>query len=425
MKLNNFIRIEIPFISKGLFDKKFSNKYKGYEYKGTAHYVINKEDKRIVFETAKLDENQIILGAANYRDGHLSKSYISSKINWPLKKTRLEMFGNFNWSYEENGICHDKPTTKFKGNISELNNLIISNGITIKTVVGYISGSNAGGGLAKPESDEIGAIWNEDPLKDIYKQDLIEGVKFWKIFSSITAISNKESNNTKFIKNFTWDKLFEIEKVGIEWLFENDYKIIPWGKTMFEEDYVEFKRGIASQNRNFFIEKYDDWDYLLFNERYWKSNEMDRLKEHIEKVNWKRLSNELRAIWTRKVNNNISANSYIGDFIKNKNRFKKCHIIENKEAKMLFDNSIIWEEKEKFIKSLLNENNYVLLEGDLHDHWDNTKSISINSNGEIENNSLSQEDFNDLVGSNSNIYKIYPNVNNKIRKKFIEYRYNK
>ncbi len=424
MELNNYIRIEIPFISKGL-----SPDSKGYKYKGVAHYLIRKKDKRIVFETMKLDEEQEIIGASNYIDGKMSDYYINSIINKPLKDTRLEMFDWLTKRTASGKGRSNKIHTKYKGKISKLNDLILSKGFTIKSVVGYISGSNAGGGLSNPKADEIGAYWvNEDPIRDIYGQNLKTENNFWKIFSSITAISNKDRNNTKFKKNLTWEKLFDIEKVSIKYLFENDYKIVPWGKKseFFEEDYVDFKRGIASQNREYFIEEYCDWDILLFDKKYRDRDAIERIKEKVENVDWDGLKNELRAIWTLRVNKNIKTNLFTGDFVKDKIRFKRCHIIENKEAKeVLFDESIIWEDKVPFIESLIDENNYLLLDGNLHDYWDNTDSILINSNGQIINNGLNEKEFLDLVGDNNNIYNIYPNVNNGKRQEFLEYRIRK
>ncbi len=420
MDLSNFVRIEIPFISKNFFVEG------GYKYKGIAHYVIRRNDKRIVFETVRLNEDQEIYGAANYSDKYLSKSYISSKTNKILKDTRLKMFDTFEWSYSKDGVCPKKPSTKFKGVISDLNSLIFKNGLTIKSVVGYITGSNPGGGLRKPSADEISAFWfDHDPIEIIYGENVLKKHTDhlqWKIFSSISNISNKEKRNNGTFNTLDWEEFESIEKIEVKFLFENNYKIIPWKKALFEEDYVDFTEGIASQNRKHFNDNYINWDILLFDDEYWKIDEFYRIKKHIDKGDQKGLKEELRGIWTKKVNDDIEKNLYKSDFVKDRKVFQRCHIVENKDSKILMDSKVDWKQKEEFINRILDENNYILLDCNLHFYWDKEKGIEINSQGEIKNLSLNDEEFNDLVGGNRKINIVYPDVLNDRRIELLEFR---
>lgn len=398
MEIKNFFKLEFTVFSKN-YQEDDSKKYKG-----KALYIIRKEDKKIVFRTLKLDEDQTIIESANYEDKHQSNSYISAQNLASLKEYRLEAF---------DCIAKDrgskKPLVSFKGDIKYLNDLILKAKATPKDVVGFLSGSNAAGELKKSKAAELIAKFDDNELVELFgKENFITTDNLsWRIIGLLDNCSEMQ-RNASFTNEVTWEDLEGIEAVTFKEIFGWGWKVVPWSKTLFEEDYVNFDEAIASQNIDLFNDGYDRVDAMLFDEEYFEQGLYDKIFDAIDKSNRNALRNILRATWAVNVNKDIEAKKYNTDFVKGLSRFERCHIVEQHDAiSKLMDNSIDKDLKIEYLDKLLNKENYLLLEQTLHDYWDKSKCLIINRYGDIINNGLPLKDFEKIVGKYKNIYSIY------------------
>lgn len=415
MDLNNFLRFELPVYSKNYFSDKEDVK----KYKGTAHYIIRKEDKKIVFRTFEFDTNQTIIESSNYVDGHQSDSYITAWNLNELKKYRLECF---DWKTERTDSR--KKLTEFKGDINYLNELIIKSKATPKDVVGFISGSNAGGELKKPKAAEMIVKFEKDCLVDYFgSNSLINPIDNTWILLGLLDNNTAIIRNSSFTDGVSWDDIHSIEKVCFCEVLNWDWKVVPWSKTTFEEDHVKLTEAIAASNRDLFIDEYEHSDVLMFDEDFFKGDIIQKIRHAVDTSNRKALTKLLRSKWTLNVNEDINEKHYSKDFVKGINRYKRCHIVEQHDAvTQLLNVDVNWESKKEYLEMVLNKNNYLLLENTLHDYWDNSGMIIINHYGDIINNGLPEEDFDQIVGENKNVYSKFENVMNEERKILLEYR---
>lgn len=414
MNTENFLKLELKIFSKA-YDKENSKKYKG-----TAYYIIRKEDKKIVFRTLKLDEDQTIIEASNNIDGSQSEHYLKSERLKELKKYRLDSFAWINPIDKT-----PKVLTEFKGDIKYLNNLIIKSKATTKQVIGFLSGSHSSGELAQPQKGEAIVKFEDESLIKYFGEKSFEETEnlSWKILPLLDNSDAISRFNTTISSEITWDDIDKIETISFEKVFAFNWKVIPWAKTLFEEDYVDFEKAVVSHNFKFFKEDFEKVDALLFDKDYFNKDLYGKIFNAIDKSNRNALKEILRATWTINVNKNIEDSKYNKDFVKGLSRFQRCHIIEQHDAiDKLMDLSIDQDDKIDYLNKLLHKENYLLLEATLHGYWDNSKSIIINTYGDIINNGLKEEEFETIVGKNKNIYSIYENSMSGERAMLFEYR---
>ncbi len=410
--MNNYYVVKIPLINKNYFDFEINKKGK-YKYRGTAYLIIEKGTGNVSFNTLLLDEDQDIYGAD---DGKYGDDY-SIKRNEELFKYRQS---SFDYSIP---LGRSKKVSKFKHEISDLNRMILKHKLTIKSVDGFISGSNPSGGLKKPQGDPVRMFYGEnDPLATIFNIESIKNIQ-WKFFSLLSNVAGK-FNNSNFPFEITMDFINGLEEKGIEYIFnELDWKFIPYKEASSEEMYVDFKEAFKSQNAELFdIEKEDIATCATSNEYFKGMEYTNYILNLCDRGDKRKLSREVRSIWRRIVDFDIDMNEYEKDFVKGISIFERAHIIENRTAaEILLDPWLDVEEKKSYLKELFNSNNYILLTNDIHNAWDN-KKISIEANGEIVNVSMNDDEFEILTRDHKNIFNIYPNVLNGERKRLLEER---
>lgn len=410
---NNYFKIKIPLINKNYF--KFKEEKKVYKYRGTAYILIEKKTGNIAFNTLILDNNQKIYGADDGRYG----------ANYGIKNKKCEIFKyrqeSFNHSIQEKG---KKNISLFKGEISTLNKLILKCKLTIKDVDAFISGSNSSGGLKRPEADPVRIFYQKnDPIKNIFKIKSDSNIE-WMFFSLISNIAGK-FNNANFDEEITIKYLNDIEEKSIDYIFnELKWKFVPYKSSDCEELQIDFIDAFKAQNVENVKDFKDEVYSIATPEKWFKELEKIKYVMNLVDLGDKRyLEKEVRSIWQRIVENDISNNKYVKDFVRGLNSFDRAHIIENKVAKKILLNSNENDEnKREFLKNLFNPNNYILLTKEIHSYWDKNK-IKINEDGLIENNTLDENDFNKLTSENKDIFSIYKQVLNLDRKNLIEKRY--
>ncbi len=408
--LNKFYKIIIPIISKNYFNEKT-----GIKYKGKAYLIIEKSTNKLVFNTLLLDEQQEIWGK---NGGRYGKEYGIKKYK-DLFELREKSFSN------KQSNSKIKFSSKFNCSIKKLNELILKNKLTIKSVDAFISGSNSSGGLKNPNADPIRIYYDnkEDLISNIYNKN--NDKKEWKIFSLISNI-DKKTKNEYLSEDLTMEILNEIEEKNIEYIFSEhiNWNVIPYGMSKNEDIYLEFKRAFASNN----IENIDNKNYselLLLSEEEWKTrNPKEYIMSILDKENRDFISKQLRGNWYRIVNYDIKKNKYNKDFVDSLPHPYKEHILENKFVKNKILNSTIKKsEKENLLDKLFNKNNYILLTPTTHRYWDNDEII-IDKNGNIKNKKLDKNEFEKIFNKNKNIYSIYENTINEERKMLLKLREN-
>ena len=409
---SKYVKVVIPTISKNYFNKK---KGKGNydKYKGKAYIIIDNKLKRIVFNTLLLDEEQTIIGAADGKYGEEYKFKKGKKYN-ELFKYRQNSFKKLPPINQK-----EKSRTEFMGEIKEFNKLILKYKLTIKDVDGFISGSNPTGGLTQTNSDPVRIYYkNDDLIKNKYSDNINEK-KWekidWKAFSLISNISNR---NSSFKKDISLEYLENLEVESIERFLErDDWFVYPYGKKNNNNFKVPFKESFLYINHYRFkkLPISNQWLAFLEDKKWNARKPKDDFVYIIDCIEDETCSliDQLRTIWTRRVNRNINSNKFKNDFISGFPFFERAHIIENGYAKNnLVSKKISDEKKYHILKDLFNENNYLLLKSDIHDAWDRG-NIYIDGNGQIMNINLTQKDFEILISEdNDNIYKTYPNSKN-------------
>lgn len=408
--INDYFKIIIPCISKFYF----SNKKDIDRYKGNAILIIEKNTNKLVFNTLIFNENQTIWGADN---GKFGDGYKIKKIK-ELFDFRLK---SFNTSQSKG----KKNRSIFKSSIKDLNNLILKNKLTIKDVDAFISGSHSSGGLKNPNNDPIRMNIDKDYLPELNCCKLKNtNENEWKIFSLISNINNK-SNNNYFVDNVTNEYINKLEEREIKEIFNLDWKVIPWGFKGEKKFYVNFKKSFISQNYDKFENTNYNKDLLMLPKKYLNSkNIINNLNYWLNFGDKNFVKKELRNHWTRIIESTIKKNKYETDFVKQIKNYDRAHIIENNFViNFILNESNKSSEKEKIIKMLFNENNFLLLDKTLHNYWDKNKII-IDKNGDIFNKKLDENEFNIITNGKRNIYSIYNNVINKDREKLLNERIN-
>ncbi len=406
--LNNYYKVKIPVVSKGYFDFKEKGKI-SYKYSGIVYILIEKETNCISYTTLLLNDEEII-GANNYRNGYQSNDYLGSKKI--IKKYRLDVFDKNDIDGYKGISCKNKGKSKFVGNIDDLNNRILENKLTAKDVDAFITGSNSSGGLKKPSADPIDAYYeNDDLFSKVFKGNVIEGKKKWKIFSLLSNLTCVQRNSV-FPDKVTRDYLNKVEKKDVSYLFELEWKVVPWSLKGEEDLYVDFKRAFASQNKNKFIDKEKDTELLCLSEQNWReADHIQYIMKIIDNGDRKFVTKQLRGNWRRVIDESISNNKFKSDFVNDYSIYDRAHILENRDAiKYILSEEISKYEKEEFLKELFDEDNFILLDKNTHKAWDEDK-IFIDEKGYIKNISLDNSEFKRMFSdSNNNIFNVYPNV---------------
>lgn len=403
---DNFFKITFPFISKNYnADSEIKKKYRGDIY---LIFDIFEDRPRIVFDTLQFADEEII-EVCNSKNYEFAKSYMTGKGASELRDLRKEAFPDSDYIPNQGG---KKELSRLRISVRKVNEKILEVGSTIKTAISFISGSNAGGGLSKPSSDEIRIYYKgNDPIFNYYKKHLKETKENieWMIGSLLSTNNlHLSSSNNSFFKGLKIDDILSIREITFREFMDLKLEVIPWGKTLFKEDYVPMIEAIASQNRNLFTNQYEFGNPLLFDKTYVEVDAIEKIRILVEEGNKKAVSKELRYTWRNIVNKDIDKHKYNKDFVKGISRMQRCHIIENHEAlNMLMDLRIDWEEKEEYLKLLFNPNNYLLLEPTIHNYWDVTRKIAIETNGEIINLGLPEHEFNSIVSDHPSILNIY------------------
>ncbi len=409
---NNYFKIKIPLINKNYFAYEQGDKGK-YKYHGIAYILIEKATGNIAYNTLILNESQTIYGADDGKYGN----------DYGIKKKSPELFEyrktSFNHSIPEG---RSKNVSKFKHEVSELNELILKHRLTIKDVDAFISGSNPSGGLKKPDADPVRIYFGkEDPLLELFN---VEATNVqWKFFSLISNLKGK-FNNANFNDEVTQLYLESIEEKPISYIFDElDWKFIPYKEAGYEDLYVDFKDAFKAQNAELFDITKEDISLSATSDNFFNSmNYIEHIINLSNRGDKRFLNKEVRSIWRRIVDQDINSNKYDKDFVKGLSLYDRAHIIENRSASNILLNSTIdIDYKKDFLKELFNPNNYILLTKDIHTYWDQNL-IAIEESGEIINISLSDEEFNQLTREHTNIFSIYNNVLNSERKRLIEER---
>jgi len=410
--INNYYKIVIPLINKTYF--KFNENKKGtsYKYSGNAYILIEKETNCIAFNTLLLDDGEV-WGAD---DGRYGKDYGIKRLP-DLFEIRKK---SFNTSTKKTG---NKTSSKLRISNEELNKQILKNKLTIKSVDGFITGSNASGGLEKPSNDPVTIHYkNEDLIEKIFNGDVINGNKTWKIFSLFSNLTCVLRNNV-FPDEVTIDYLNKIEEKNIEYIFDLDWEVVPYGLRDEEDSYVEFKKAFVSQNIENFKDKLKVPELLTLSSKNWRNaDHVEIIMKMVDDGNRKFLAKQLRGNWRKIIDEAISKYKFEKDFVKGFSIYDKAHILENADVvKYILSNEIEKHNKEKLLKDLFDKDNFILLDKNTHKLWDDGL-IKIDNQGNIINISLEKMEFDIMFKDSRDIFHIYPNILNGNRSYLINKR---
>ena len=398
--LNNYYKVVIPIINQGHF-KFTEGKKASYKYKGNAYILIEKESKCIAFTTLLLD-NGDIWGAddGKYGNDYVIKTYYPNLFNIRKKA--------FNYSLSSG---RNKNSSKLRISNEKFNELILENKLTIKSVDGFITGSNSSGGLKKPSADPIRILYEgEDLISNMFDNNIKTNVKTWKIFSLLSNLTCV-NNNSSFPDEVTIDYLNKVEEKDISYLFELDWEVVPYGLKDDETLYVDFKKAFGSQNIENFIDPINDSELLVLSEKNWReANHIQYIMNIINNGNKKFVSKQLRGNWRRVIDSSIKKYKFEKDFVNGFSSYDRAHILENKKGvSFLLSESNGKYEKEELLEDLFCEDNFILLDKNIHSYWDDEK-IFISDDGKIKNISLDEQEFEKIIASSNDITSIYPNI---------------